>query len=91
MIEGLLKVTAEAPSQRERILAIRGPGALVGELTLIDGAPRSATVTAVGDLVTLRIARPAFLELLKNEPTIAVGLLRGLVALFREVELAEAG
>jgi CRP-like cAMP-binding protein len=49
IVDGLLKVTAAAPSQRERILAILGPGALVGELSMIDGAPRSATVSAIRD------------------------------------------
>jgi len=34
IVEGLLKVTAGAPASRERILAIRGPAALVGELSL---------------------------------------------------------
>jgi CRP/FNR family transcriptional regulator, cyclic AMP receptor protein len=45
--EGLLKVSVTAPSNRERILAILGPGALVGELSLIDGAARSASVAAI--------------------------------------------
>jgi CRP/FNR family cyclic AMP-dependent transcriptional regulator len=49
IVDGLLKVTAAAPSQRERILAILGPGALVGELSMIDGAPRSASVSAIRD------------------------------------------
>src|SRR5262245_31509350 len=45
--EGLLKVVALSPSGGERILAILGPGALVGELSMIDGLPRSASVTAI--------------------------------------------
>jgi CRP-like cAMP-binding protein len=60
VIDGLLKVTAEAPSQHERILAIRGPGALVGELSLIDGAPRSATVTAIRETQLACVPRAAF-------------------------------
>jgi CRP/FNR family transcriptional regulator, cyclic AMP receptor protein len=44
---GLLKVTLDLASGRERILAILGPGALVGELSVIDGSPRSARVTAL--------------------------------------------
>ncbi|MBV9331359.1 MAG: cyclic nucleotide-binding domain-containing protein, partial [Alphaproteobacteria bacterium] len=41
IVEGLVKVTILA-DHRERILAILGPRALVGELSMIDGAPRSA-------------------------------------------------
>ena len=47
VIEGLLKVTVVLPSRRERILAILGPGGFIGELSLMDGAPRSASVIAI--------------------------------------------
>lgn len=62
-----------------------------GELSLLDGAPRAATVTAAGELATLRIGRPAFLKLVNEEPTIAVGLVKGLVALVRDLQREEAG
>src|SRR5262249_19638758 len=42
--EGLLKASVVAPAGGERILAIFGPGSLVGELSMIDGVPRSASV-----------------------------------------------
>jgi CRP/FNR family transcriptional regulator, cyclic AMP receptor protein len=45
--QGLLKVTVVSPSGSERILAIFGPGAVFGELSMIDGHPRSATVAAI--------------------------------------------
>lgn len=66
------------------------PGDYFGELALIDGAPRAASVTSVGELTTLRIARPAFLKLLKEEPAIAVGLLPGLVSIVRELQAKAA-
>jgi CRP-like cAMP-binding protein len=40
--EGLLKASIGAPAGGERILAILGPGSVVGELSMIDGGPRSA-------------------------------------------------
>jgi CRP/FNR family transcriptional regulator, cyclic AMP receptor protein len=58
--EGLLKVTLDLASGRERILAILGPGALVGELSIIDGAPRSACVTAIRDSKLRFVTRAAF-------------------------------
>ena len=57
-----------------------------GQLALIDGAPRSATVTAVGELTTAELTRAAFSKLLKAEPAIAVGLLDGLVGIVRDME-----
>src|SRR5258708_15726345 len=56
LIEGHLKVTLDLPSGRERILALLGPGALVGELSVIDGTPRSAGVIAIR-AAKLRFAR----------------------------------
>ena len=62
------------------------PGDYFGELALIDGAPRSATVTSMGELTALRIRRDSFQKLLREEPAIAVGLLPGLVAIVRELQ-----
>ena len=45
--EGLLKASMLSPTGGERILAIFGPGAVIGELSMIDGAPRSASVAAI--------------------------------------------
>src|SRR5580704_19492856 len=70
VVEGLLKVTAAAPSNRERILAIMGPGALLGELSLIDGAPRSASVTAIRESRLGFVTRAAFDAFAKANPEI---------------------
>src|SRR5580658_4938999 len=47
--DGLLKVTMGSRAGGERILAFLGAGAIVGELSIIDGFPRSASVVAVRD------------------------------------------
>ena len=58
--QGLLKVSMISPSGGERILAILGPGAVVGELSVIDGKPRSASVSAVRDSALSFISRASF-------------------------------
>jgi CRP-like cAMP-binding protein len=58
--EGLLKASIAAPAGGERILAILGPGSVVGELSMIDGGPRSASVTALRDSKLSFIGRTAF-------------------------------
>jgi CRP/FNR family transcriptional regulator, cyclic AMP receptor protein len=60
--EGLLKACIVAPAGGERILAIFGTGSIVGELSLLDGAPRSASVIALRDSKLSFISRTAFLE-----------------------------
>ncbi|MFI9557846.1 Crp/Fnr family transcriptional regulator [Nonomuraea endophytica] len=47
LTEGRVKCSSHTSSGTEVVLAIRGPGALIGEMSSIDGWPRSATVTAL--------------------------------------------
>jgi len=79
------RARAETPDGHTRPLKT---GETFGELALLDGAPRSATVTALDDLTTARIARTGFQKVLRDEPTIAVGLANGLVAIIRDLQQA---
>jgi CRP/FNR family transcriptional regulator, cyclic AMP receptor protein len=58
--EGLLKISVVSPTGIERILAIMGPNSVVGELSMIDTQPRSATVTALRDSQLSFISRATF-------------------------------
>jgi CRP-like cAMP-binding protein len=58
--EGLLKASIVSPSGGERILAIFGPGAMIGELSVIDGVPRSASVTTIRAAKLHFVSRMAF-------------------------------
>jgi CRP/FNR family transcriptional regulator, cyclic AMP receptor protein len=57
--QGLLKVTVMF-GEDERILAVEGPGSIIVELSLFDGGPRSASVTAVRDSQLSFISRTHF-------------------------------
>ena len=54
---GLLKVVVTSPQGEERILAMLGPGAIVGELAMLDEGPRSASVFAVRECELSFISR----------------------------------
>jgi CRP/FNR family transcriptional regulator, cyclic AMP receptor protein len=56
-------------------VAVVESGTMIGELSLLTGRPRSATVIATEDLWVLRIRRATFRRLLEREPAIAVHLL----------------
>ena len=67
--EGLLKVSiATATGGGERILAILGAGAIVGELSMLDGAPRSASVTTLRASKLCIISKAAFEAFATDHP-----------------------
>ena len=68
--DGLLKVTLLSPSGGERILAVLGPGALIGELSMIDGEPRSSSISAIRDAKLAFISRSDFSAFGERHPQI---------------------
>jgi len=68
---------------RARILKT---GDYFGEMALIDGAPRSATIAAEGELQTMRISRKQFMRLVEREPSIGVAMLEELAGRVRRLE-----
>jgi CRP-like cAMP-binding protein len=63
--------------------ATLGVGDFFGEMALLDGGPRSASVVAETPLTTIRIERASFRKVLKDEPDIAVKLLEGMARRMR--------
>jgi CRP-like cAMP-binding protein len=87
---GLLKVLITSPRGEERILAILGPGAIAGELSVIDGGSRSASVFAVKECDLSFVRRAAFEEYAQQHPEIYRFLLDVLAARLRETDEAVA-
>lgn len=67
-----------------------GPGDYFGEMSIIDGAPRSATVTAVDDLTTLAITAWEFEGLMEHHPSVMRVLLVELSGRIRQMEQTRA-
>jgi CRP-like cAMP-binding protein len=88
--QGLLKISMIAPSGAERILAIVGPGAIVGELSTIDGLPRSASVSAVRDSDLSFISRAAFQAFADEHAEVYKHLVTLLAARLRETDAVVA-
>jgi CRP-like cAMP-binding protein len=61
-------------------------GDFFGEMALLDGAPRSADVTAAGELLTMTIGRSAFTQLLRDEPQIAHRIMQTLAERLRTAQ-----
>ncbi len=67
-------------------LAVLHPGQYFGEIALIDGHRRSATVTAVGSVRTLTILTWQFVPLLEEHPLLTIALLKELCVRLRRAE-----
>ncbi|GAB2868125.1 Crp/Fnr family transcriptional regulator [Actinocorallia aurea] len=59
LLDGFAKVTVDTADGNHTVLAIRSRGDLIGEFALLDGGPRTATVTAINTVVAVRIGKSA--------------------------------
>jgi CRP-like cAMP-binding protein len=84
--DGLLKVAMMSRSGAERILSFLGPGAVVGELAIIDGRPRSASVVAVRDTTLSFLSRAAFDDFAGKHPEVYKYLLTLIASRLRETD-----
>ena len=85
IVTGHLKVVSGGADGRDTALAIMGPGEVFGEVSLLDGGPRSATVAALEECELMMIRRDPFLKFLESSPKTAIELLRVLTAKLRRL------
>jgi len=84
--KGLLKVVITSLLGKDRILAILGPGAVVGELAMIDEGPRSASVFALKRCELSFISRAGFKDRTTRNPEIYQHLMNLLAARLRQTD-----
>ena len=83
---GQVKVSITHEDGREVILSLLGPGKVFGELSLLDGQPRSANVVALRETELITLSRSAFLQLILDTPPIATALLGELASRLRTTD-----
>jgi CRP/FNR family transcriptional regulator, cyclic AMP receptor protein len=62
------------------------PGDFFGEMALVDGGPRSATISASGRVRTMELPRRSFLKALRQEPQISLKIMEALAQRVRRLE-----
>lgn len=75
IISGSVRVYRISPDGEEINLAILGPGEVVGEMSLLDDEPRSASVETIQETKTLVLDRKDFLQIIHQYPDMAINLL----------------
>ncbi|WP_223879039.1 Crp/Fnr family transcriptional regulator [Chitinimonas arctica] len=85
LMQGRLKVFVSDSNGKEYVLAVLGPGEYVGELSLLDDEPRTASVETEEQSTFLVIQKEDFLALLHNHPGIQFKVLVSLVRRTRQL------
>lgn len=78
LINGRIEIKKESVDGRQAVLARFGKGSSVGEMSLVEDSPRSATATAIEDVEILILTRAGFETLLATHPQIGVKILRNI-------------
>jgi CRP-like cAMP-binding protein len=85
--KGKVKVSRYSEDNREVILAILNESDIFGEMSILDGYSRSATVTAIEDSEIFLIKKVDFLKILKNNHEVAVAMLQELTKKLRIADI----
>ena len=87
IIKGKVKVSRSSSDGREVILSILSDSDFFGEMSILDGMNRSATVVALDDTELFIIQRKEFLDLLNKHPEITIALLSELTQRLRNADM----
>lgn len=83
VVKGRCRIVNFSPSGREVAYAVAGPGEFFGEMSAIDGLPRSATVVALEDCVLGAVSLQSFREIVEQHPKVAFVIMEKLVRIVR--------
>jgi CRP-like cAMP-binding protein len=84
--EGQVKVTKMSDDGREKILEMLEPGDFFGEMSLLDREPRSASIKTTQACLLLALSRQDFLDLLRQNPDVAMEMIRVMARRLRETD-----
>ena len=76
LLDGTIRVSMVASNGREIILDYLEPGSVLGEIAMLDGGERTASITALGEGQYLKLGSKAFREVLERHPSVAWRLLQ---------------
>ncbi len=76
IVDGRVKISVTSPDGKEAVLAVLGPGEVLGEMAILEDKDRSADATALDACELLVLQKRDFIPFLERNPTIAIRLLR---------------
>ena len=78
VVQGSLQISKRVIQGADKVIATLGDGQYVGELSLLTGAQRNATIRAVEDTAVVEIDQEAFLQLIHEQPRVGLDIMRQL-------------
>jgi sulfate permease, SulP family len=81
---GLADISVSIGENRRHRVGTASRGTVIGEISLLDGRPRSATVEATGPLTVYELTAEAFDRMLENDPQLSVRVQAGLARILAE-------
>ncbi len=91
LMSGWIRASVSTPDGQVVVLALRGPGDVLGELAAVNGQPRSATVRSIEPVEVVQLTGEQFLAIVRNEPAVALALIRNLSSRLHGAEMARLG
>jgi len=86
VLEGCVRASLFDEQGNELVLAELGPGEFIGEMSMIDELPRSATVIAEEPTRLAKLSRKNFMKVVRENPEIAVNVIKALVSRLRKTD-----
>jgi CRP-like cAMP-binding protein len=86
VVSGRVRISVLTAEGRELSFAHAEPGAIFGEIAMLDGGVRSADATAVNKVSALSLSKPAFKRLMETHPHVADAAVRFLCSRIREAD-----
>jgi CRP/FNR family cyclic AMP-dependent transcriptional regulator len=86
VLEGRIRLSILSSDGRELSFAHAGPGSIFGEIATLDGGERTAGATAISRVTAMALPQRAMMELIENNPKVALAAIRFLCTRLRETD-----
>jgi CRP-like cAMP-binding protein len=86
VLEGRIRLSILSSDGRELSFAHAGPGSIFGEIATLDGGERTAGATAISRVSAMALPQRAMMELIENNPKVALAAIRFLCTRLRETD-----
>lgn len=86
ILSGWVRIYSSTPDGQQVLIALRGPGDVIGDLAALHDRPRTASVATIDPVTVIQMLRDQFAACLRARPDIAIAMIKQMSARLRESE-----